>query len=326
MVDTEVSTAPELRRFEAFRDAVSQTFVPLLAETGDERAFEGAVTHSGGSLLLAQVNAGPHVVRRDSRLIRRADPEYYKLTLQVTGKAVLRQDGREAVLEPGDLALYDTTRPYELRFDAPFRMIVLMFSRSLLQVPETAIRLLTGQRIPGDEGLAKLIGPFVAGLTRQVERCAAPANGRLSDAVLDMIAAALADELGPGAAASNGPRQAALLQRIKSHIDEELADPNLRPASVAAAHYISPRYLRRLFEGEGNSVARWIRSRRLEECRRDLARPELRDIPVSAVAARWGITDAAHFSRLFKSAYGQSPRQYRQVALASAWPTLPITA
>lgn len=243
MADTAVNTArgPGEMRFEAFRHAVSQTFVPLQAEVGDENSFHGSVSHRElGSLVLAQVTAGPHVVGRNSRLIRRADPEFYKLTLQLAGRAVLSQDGREADLGPGDLALYDTTRPYELRFDGPFRMIVLMFSRSLLQVPETSVRLLTAHRIPGDHGLGQLIGPFVVGLTSQAEAHPAAANRRLCDAVLDMLAAALVDELGL-AAPVNGPRQAALLQRIKSYIDDELADPDLGPAGVAAAHHISPR-------------------------------------------------------------------------------------
>jgi AraC-like DNA-binding protein len=330
MTGTAVRTGREPRemwRFDAFREAVSQTFVPLLAEAGDENTFEGVITHTEvGPLRLAQVTAGPHIVGRTSRLIRRADPECYKLSLQVAGKAVLRQDDREAVLAPGDLVLYDTTRPYDLRFDEPFRMIVLMFSRSLLRVPAASVRLLTGRRIPGDHGLGMLIGPFVAGLTREGDRCAATAKGCLCDAVLDMLAAALADELRCGAAPSNGPRQAAMLQRIKGYIEHQLADPDLGPASIAAVHHISPRYLRKLFEGEGDSVARWIRIRRLEQCRRDLGRPELCDKSVSTLAARWGFTDAAHFSRLFKAAYGQSPREYRHVALAASWPALETPA
>ena len=46
---------------------------------------------------------------------------------------------------------------------------------------------------------------------------------------------------------------------------------------------------------------------------------------VSEIGARWGLPDAPHFSRVFKTAYGVSPRQFRsaenlselQVALGS---------
>ena len=306
--------------FEAFREAVSRTFVPLLAETKQECNFAGSITSAElGPLLLAQVAAGAHVVRRSSRLIRRADLDCYKLSLQVAGRSLLIQDDRTALMAPGDMAIYDTTRPYELRFDAPFRMIVLMFPRSLLQVSEASVRLMAGQRIRADGGLGGLVGAFVAGLPQQADQCSAAASRLLADAVLDMLAAALAHELGSTGSRSQGPRQAVLLQQIRSFIEDQLADPELGPSDIAAAHHISTRYLRKLFEAEGDSVARWIRTRRLEHCRRDLGRADLAGRSVSAVAARWGFTDAAHFSRLFKATFGQSPREYRHHALGPAW-------
>ena len=319
MADLAVPTASDPADtwdFDAFHAAVCDTFVPLDARTPDALGFAGRVTHRQfGPVHLAEVAAAPHVVRRTSRLVRRPDPDFYKLSLQLEGSSVLTQDGRDAVLRQGDLTLYDTTRPYGLRFDTPFRMIVVMFRRSLLRVPEASVRPVTAQRIGGDHGLGMLIGPFLSGLARQDERCAEKAGINLADAVLEMLAAALADELGTSGPPLSGPRQAVLLSRIKSHIEERLADPDLNSMSIAAAHHISPRYLRKLFEAEGDSVGRWIRSRRLEQCRHDLTRPDLADDPVSTVAARWCLTDPAHFSRLFKATYGQSPREYRQAAL-----------
>ena len=110
-------------------------------------------------------------------------------------------------------------------------------------------------------------------------------------------------------------RRRGLLLRIQAFLEARLGDPELDPAAVAAAHHISVRYLQKLFEEEGETVAGWIRARRLEHCRRDLAEARLAGLPVSSVAARWGLVDAAHFSRLFKAAYGLSPREYRLGAL-----------
>ena len=67
----------------------------------------------------------------------------------------------------------------------------------------------------------------------------------------------------------------------------------------------------KLFESEHCTITGWIRARRLERCRLDLVDPKLGALPVSAVAARWGLLDASHFARLFKAAYGHSPREYR---------------
>jgi AraC-like DNA-binding protein len=105
--------------------------------------------------------------------------------------------------------------------------------------------------------------------------------------------------------------------RIHAFIDAQMEDPDLDPASIAAAVHISTRYLYKLFEGEGLTVAGWIRARRLERCRRDLLDPLLRHQTVSAIAARWGIADPARFSRQFRVAFGQTPSEYRQASLAS---------
>src|SRR6185437_7198589 len=104
--------------------------------------------------------------------------------------------------------------------------------------------------------------------------------------------------------------------RVHSFIEQHLGEEDLSPGLVAAAHHVSVRYLHRLFEAEDTTVAAWIRRRRLDRCRRDLADPALSALPVSTVAAKWGITDPAHFSRLFRSAYGLPPAEYRRNFLA----------
>jgi AraC-like DNA-binding protein len=85
---------------------------------------------------------------------------------------------------------------------------------------------------------------------------------------------------------------------------------------TATAHHISLRYLHKLFEGQPTTASGWIRQRRLERCRRDLLDPALGDRSVGAIAARWGLIDAAHFSRLFRAAYGLPPGEYRLAAMA----------
>jgi AraC-like DNA-binding protein len=83
---------------------------------------------------------------------------------------------------------------------------------------------------------------------------------------------------------------------------------------IAAENHVSLRYLHKLFETQQMTVAGWIRQRRLERCRRDLRDPALSHLPVSAIAARSGLIDAAHFSRVFRAAYGISPSEYRLTA------------
>jgi AraC-like DNA-binding protein len=77
---------------------------------------------------------------------------------------------------------------------------------------------------------------------------------------------------------------------------------------------VSLRYLHKLFESEGVTAARWIQQQRLESCRKELARATSHASPVAVVAQNWGFANASHFSRVFRLAYGISPREFQAAA------------
>jgi AraC-like DNA-binding protein len=129
---------------------------------------------------------------------------------------------------------------------------------------------------------------------------------------LDLLIVALAERLDRRAAIAPDTRRRALLASVQSFIDRRLADPELSPSKIAAANHISLRYLHKLFETQETTVARWVRQRRLERCRRDLLDPALGHWSVSAIGARWGLMNATHFSRAFRAAYGMPPTAYRR--------------
>jgi AraC-like DNA-binding protein len=61
-------------------------------------------------------------------------------------------------------------------------------------------------------------------------------------------------------------------------------------------------------------VTDWIRRRRLDHCKRELLDPRNAGESISTIAARWGLADSSHFSRLFRTTYGMSPREFRSRA------------
>jgi len=125
--------------------------------------------------------------------------------------------------------------------------------------------------------------------------------------VLDIVTVPPAGSIG-----RQDTRRGRLVGRVRAFIESHLGDPELTPAAVAAAHHISLRYLHKLFEPEVHGVAGLIRQRRLERCRHDLLDPSQTDRPVAGIAARWGFSSAAHFSRVFREAYGLPPAEFRR--------------
>lgn len=305
------SAVPEGQRFDFWRHLVSETFVPLEATRDGTGTFHGELRGmSLGAMRLYQIDADSHVARRTSRLINSASPEFFKLGLQLHGRSVLIQDGREAELKPGDFTVYDTTRPYTFAFDDDGRILVLIFPRPLLGLSVDRVARLTATRFQGQQGLASLIGSFLVQTAAVLDEMDVRDNARLATNVLDLLATALAGHLEVRPADVDRAHRALLLQTV-AFIEEHLGDAELTPADIAASQHISTRYLHKLFHAEGTTVSAWIRERRLEQCSRDLRDPALAHRSVSSIAARWGLPDAAHFSRLFRASFGMSPRDYR---------------
>jgi len=133
---------------------------------------------------------------------------------------------------------------------------------------------------------------------------------RLADEVGELVTTVATERTGPEPPGRAGDED---LRRIDAYIAEHLADPDLDPAAIAAAHYISTRQLHRLFAQQGSSVTRSIRRQRLERCRRDLTNPRS-TASISDISRRWGFADPATFSRAFRTAYRTTPSAYRQRA------------
>ncbi len=298
------------RNISEVRAAVSESFVPLQVSSNGPDQFRGMIRGASvDEVHVTDLRATSHVVDRTPELIARGDRSYFKVSLMLAGTGLLIQDDREAVLAPGDLAVYDTDRPYSLVFDQDFRTMVVMFPKHLISLPPDMIGQLTAVRISGQEGLGSVVAPYLTQLASNLDQLAGATGARLAHSALDLVTTVFTRELGLDETSADPHR--ALTQRIRGYIDRNLASTDLGPASIAAAHYISTRHLHGLFQAQGTTVSTWIRQRRLEQCRRDLLDPLLAERPVAAIAARWGFVDAAHFSRAFKAAFRVSPSEYR---------------
>lgn len=298
--------------FSAWKKLISNTFVPLEATPVRSGAFDGRI--SGRQMQdvgIMRLEAGAQTVSRSPELIAHGGTGHYKLSLQLSGTALLLQDGREAVLQAGDVAIYDTQRPYTLTFEQSFESLVLIFPQHLLGLSTDDVAELTAVRMGKGNHLAESVAPFVASIAQQLPDLKSPIGHRLALNIVDLLSTMLADEIYSDTNLHTD-NNARMLRRIQHHIEANLADPTLGPESIARAHHIATRTLHKTFASSGLTVAGWIRERRMEQCRRDLTDPLREHVPVGEIGARWGLVDAAHFSRVFRTSYGVSPSQYRR--------------
>jgi AraC-like DNA-binding protein len=305
---------PAATRLDYWQHVVGEALCPLEVQLPDgldsrDRLCVGDV----GAIRVLQVSMfRSHVVDRGQAQIRRQDPERYTIHTQAHGRGVVEQDGRRALLAPGDLALVDSSRPSRWAYSSA-QDVALVFPRALLPLRPDVLSRLTAVRIPGDRGIGALVSSLARQLPGHFDDGGAAAQARLGTAVLDLVTAAFATRLDRTRDVPPDGRQRALLQQVVAFIEARLGDPGLSPAGIAAAHHISVRYLYKLFEAEQATVADWIRRRRLERCRSDLLDHTQRHTPVVTIAARWGFRSAAQFSRAFRARYGLPPVEYRAI-------------
>ena len=99
-----------------------------------------------------------------------------------------------------------------------------------------------------------------------------------------------------------------MLDRIKGYIDTHFRDPGLTPDEIAAAANISTRYLHKLFEGEHETVALYLRGLRLQHARDELLDPRHARRSVAAIAHGCGFGDISGFNRAFKARIRNQPK------------------
>lgn len=305
-------------RREFWTRAVSQTYVDLQCEVPGSSAAAASIDGSIEAaqlvtLGLSKVTATAQSVLRTPAGIARTSDDYFLVSVQNRGNGFVVQDDRIARLEPGDFAMYDTTRPYELHFADNFEQYVLRLPGATLRTLVRNTADLTARTVPGRQGAGKLLLSMVRTLLDDTEIAAQSAEA-LAQSVEYLVVAGLSGFTGLDAPP---PQLAARrLAAIKHEIRARLRDPDLSIASIAATLHLSPSTLHRAFADEPCSVSEWIWTQRLDGARRELVDPTLSNISISDIAFGWGFSDAAHFSRAFRARFECSPSDYRRCALS----------
>jgi AraC-like DNA-binding protein len=314
------SDVPAADRLDFVQTISAATWVPMECRSEHRADYWGEFRTSGlGPMQVVVLDIMPITVRRTAALISQADPDMLKLFLVCGGgSSVVDQGGQQARLSAAEFAFYDTRRPYEVACgvdrDRPTRVMTFMFPPTLLPLSRAGLKRLTATRIPATTGLGELTSQFLLQLARNVDHYSPAEAARLSTAALEILGTRLAHELDAEDWDSPEARRHATLTAVQAFINQHLADRRLTPTAIAAAQHMSLRSLQQLFHDEGLTVAGWIRRRRLERCRRDLADPALAGRPIAAIATRWGFSSAAEFSRTFRAVHGLAPSDYRESA------------
>lgn len=256
-------------------------------------------------LRLASIAGNEHVIERTPRTCRALPKDSVFATLLTAGEAVFFHGGGCLSVRAGDLVLYDTRRSYLFGFPSTMRQLLVdipaeVFTERCMAGGVSAPMLFGGDS--ATEGalvstLRSVLADWAAG-----RGAGDPVSTEAT--VLDLVRSLAAARAGEPAGPPVRPAQLAV---AKEYVTRHLSDPRLCAEQVAEAVGVSTRHLSRIFTPAGVSPSRYILEQRLAKAREQLADPHARHLTIAEVAHRWGFASQAHFTRVFRDHFGQTP-------------------
>jgi AraC family transcriptional regulator, positive regulator of tynA and feaB len=283
----------------------------------NRRRFHGSIASKRvGNLDLSLFSSSSLSFQKFPTEIAHPEHRFCTVITQLEGARQYSQNGIVVLLKPGDSTLIDSAAAWSSDCLGDCVRLYLRAPRWLMEDRLRTSTIPIAHRIPGTTTLGAALFHLANSLYREADHLSQEEGAAMVEAYFDLLSGCVGHPTTDTEVASNSSQ---LLSRFETFIEGHLAEPTLGPAEVAAAAGISVRHAHRLFSRKGCTIADWIWRRRLEQCRRDLADPRLRERTITDIAFYWGFSESAHFSRSFKQRFGVCPRTFRSRVWTELW-------
>jgi len=272
--------------------------------------FQDLTIYPWGDLQLSTIQSSAISLERLPREPHLNSQDAYFAVMLLSGHYRLEQNGREVFLQPGDITLYDATRPHRIHCPGEFTKLILSIPRTVFRDRVAGIDRCTALRISGTQGIGFVASNFLRSSVTHADQLQDHEFSSLAEHALDLLTLAVTS-VRPGDINLSRSRSVSF-NGIKTFIEQNLRNVDLDTGLITRHAGLSARYINDLFADEGTSLMRYVWKRRLENCRKDMQDPVYAGHRLSDIAFRWGFNDAAHFSRVFKQRFGCSPREFRR--------------
>lgn len=302
------STQPQDRSSQ-WNAIIAEAYFPLQTHFRDPLRFNGKLSRMTlGHVGLSRLTSAPVNYERRRGHIREAREEEYLITIPKTSSVEFRQLGKEVRCEPGGFILERGDEPYRFMYADPNDLFVLKVRKAVLTERVRQPDRFCARVIDATSGTANLFTSMVGHAQTQVGYAGTTTCETIGRQLLELLGLALEEENGVTASSASSVR-AAHLNRIDQFIRANLKNTDLAPDLIAECCGISKRYLHDLFKDVNGTVSQQIRDQRLMAARDRLG--SVGDVSMADVAYRFGFSDQAQFSRLFKAKFSMTPSDFR---------------
>jgi AraC-like DNA-binding protein len=236
------------------------------------------------------------------------------LHIHESGRRAVTQLGREATVEAGSGVLTSNGDASTIVLPEPARFVCVGLPRSAMRAAVPGLEDALVRPLPPDTGVLRLLLRYLDVLDDEDALRTPELQHAVVAHIQDLCALAIGAARDAADLATGRGLRAARLRAIRADILRNLHDGNLSAADLAMREGISPRYVHKLFEGEGTTLSKYILGLRLQCVYGMLSDPRHADLTIGAIAYKVGFGDLSTFNREFRRRYGATPKEVRGAA------------
>ena len=290
-----------------WRDVICENLLQMHIRSSQESAFFGHIEkHSLGPITANFISVSEQRVWRDRTAACSAKDHLFHLIHVRQGVQLIEQYGRSLKVEAGDCLLIDCLAGFEFDFPQGVEALVLEIQgdwlRGWLPAPEDA----AARLIDGRSGWGATLASALSNVTPTTVGASGLPPAVVAEQIVSLLAlAATHHEPSPTT------HKRALLRRVTETIRQRCHEPDLDPATVAAALGLSRRYVHMLFASASTTFSRELYACRLHRAQRLLCDKRFDGLGIAEIAWNCGFSEHSHFTRRFRERFGSPPSAYR---------------
>ncbi len=307
IVYSTVSSRPADRATD-WAQACGRTYFPLEPSYRQPERFSGSLRTWGlGRVQASRYSADAALYRRRPAHLRDGADEQFLLTFPQTGVFRFQQRGRDVHCAPGGFFIERSNEPYVLSHETAGDLFVAKVSARDLEMclphPERYCAIC----FDSDYGVGGLLRDLIHVSEIRAAELTIDGGTLFGQQLIELLALAVESNSSAASSCETSVRLAHL-QRINAAISSRYAEPDIAPGDVAAACGISVRYLHDLCRSDGASFRDKLRRVRLNVVQKALRNTAQRRT-ITEIALAAGFSDLSSFSRTYRQAFGETPRE-----------------
>jgi AraC-like DNA-binding protein len=295
-------------RTDAWRDITRPFFETSQVDENRQCPLQGSLhSQALGSLLIGPTSFNRQQYRRDRRIIVQGGLDQYLIQLFLNGSIAGNCDGVDIAAGPGDIVVFDLSRPFASQVE-PGNTLTVLLPRMRVDAAARG-RSLHGTVLKAGSAVTRLLSDVLVGLSRVANDLSGAQLFEIEATATSLLASCIAQsDVGEVVSVALAPT---LRHSMLCFIDDNLPNPELGPALLMVRFRLSRAHLYRVFAADGG-VATVIRERRLDAAYRLLISSNNAEQSITQVAYAYGFSSSSQFQRAFRGQFGVSPREARQ--------------